>query len=82
VSNIKGYCPHCNANLDGDLVIDYPLSQGKSREEALEYAKVYAGWDEHGEDNRWGRAISLYCKDRDRTIEYRCPDCFKTWERK
>ena len=82
MSNINGYCPHCNANLDGELVIDYPLSQGESREEALEYAKFYAGWDEHGEANRWGRAIGLYCIDRDRTIGYRCPDCSKTWERK
>ena len=80
--NIHGYCPHCNANLDGDLVIDYPLSQGKSMDEALEYAKFYAGWEEHGEANRWGRAIGLYCRDRDRTIGYRCPDCDGTWERK
>ena len=79
--NINGHCPHCNVSLDGDLVIDYPLSQGKSMEEALEYAKFYAGWSEHGEDNRWGRAIALYCMDRDRTIGYRCPDCNETWER-
>jgi len=80
--NIHGTCPHCNANLDGDLVIDYPLSQGKSREEALAYAAMYAGWSEHGEANRWGRAISLYSLEKDRTIAYRCPDCHGTWERK
>ena len=80
--NIHGYCPHCNANLDGDLVIDYPLSQGESIKEALEYVKSYSGWDEHGEANRWGRAIGLYCRDRDRTIGYRCPDCNEVWERK
>jgi len=80
--NINGTCPHCNASLDGDLVINYPLSQGKSREEALAYAASYTGWEEHGEDNRWGRAVALYCMDRDRTIGYRCPDCNETWERK
>ena len=39
MSNINGNCPHCNADLDGDLVIDYPLSQGKtmSKDEALKY---------------------------------------------
>ena len=80
-NSIHGTCPHCNANLDGDLVIDYPLSQGKSKEEALAYTASYTGWEEHGEDNRWGRAVALYCMDRDRTIGYRCPDCNETWER-
>lgn len=79
--SIHGYCPHCNANLDGDLVIDYSLSQGKSKEEALKYSRFYDGWNEHGEDNRWDRAVGLYCEDRDRTIGYRCPDCNETWER-
>ena len=78
--NINGYCPHCNASLDGDLVIDHPLSQGKSMDEALEYAKFYDGWNEHGEANRWGRAISLYSLEKDCTIGYRCPDCNRTWE--
>jgi len=82
MSNINGTCPHCNASLDGDLVIDYPLSQGRSREEALAYAAMYAGWNEHGENNRWGRAISLYSLEKDCTIGYRCPDCNGTWERK
>lgn len=77
--NINGFCPYCNANLDDDLIIDYPLSQGKSREEALEYAKCYAGWNEYGEANRWGRAISLYSQLGDCTIGYRCPDCNRVW---
>lgn len=82
MSSIHGFCPHCNASLDGDLVIDYPLSQGRSREEALAYATMYAGWNEHGEANRWGRAIALYDIGKDRTTAYRCPDCQGTWERK
>jgi hypothetical protein len=67
MDNINGYCPHCNANLDGDLVINYPLSQGKTMGEALEYASFYAGWNEHKVLNRWGRAIALYDIDKDRT---------------
>ena len=81
MSNIHGYCPHCNANLDGDLVINYPLSQGKSMEEALEYASHYAGWNQNKEKNRWGRATALYSILKDRVIAYRCPDCEKTWDR-
>ena len=79
--NINGFCPYCNANLDGDLIINYPLSQGKSKEEALAYASSYEGWNEHGEDNRWGRIINLFCMEKDRTISYRCPDCSGVWEK-
>lgn len=82
MSNIHGTCPHCNANLDGDLVISYPLSQGKSMEEALRYAASYSGWNEHGENNRWCRAIGIYSIEKDRTMEYMCPDCQQTWDRK
>lgn len=78
---INGNCPHCNASLDGDLVTDYPLSQGKSKEEALAYAASYEGWNKHGENNRWCRAIALYDVAKDRTTAYRCPDCHKTWKR-
>jgi transcription initiation factor IIE alpha subunit len=80
MSNINGTCPHCNADLDGDLVINYPLSQGKTMEEAFEYAKNYQGWDNYKENNRFGRAIGLYSLDQDRTTGYRCPDCNETWE--
>lgn len=73
--NINGYCPHCKANLDGDLVIDYPLKQGKTKAEALEYASNYAGWDKHGELNRWGRKIGEYDPITDLTTSWKCPDC-------
>jgi len=81
MSNIHGYCPHCNADLDGDLVINFPMRQGMSMDEALAYASMYEGWSEHGEANRWSRAIALYDRDKDRTTAYRCPDCNETWER-
>jgi len=79
--SINGYCPHCNANLDGDLVIDYPLSQGKTMEEAIEYASFYAGWEKHGKLNRWGRQIGVYDMRKDRTVAYKCPDCNGEWGR-
>lgn len=81
MNNIHGFCPHCNANLDGDLVINYPLSQGKTMDEAFEYAKHCAGWEQHKILNRWGRAIALYDFIKHRTTAYRCPDCEGTWER-
>lgn len=81
IKNINGYCPHCNANLDGDLVINYPLEQGKTKEEAIEYASKYAGWTEYGEQNKWNRAIGHYSMEEDRTTGWGCPDCKKTWGR-
>lgn len=77
--NINGFCPHCNANLDGDLVINYPLSQGKTREEAVEYVQSYEGWNEHGLHNKWGRQIGQ--SNGDRITEWKCPDCNKSWAR-
>lgn len=79
--NINGFCPHCKANLDGDLVIDYPLKQGKTMEEAIQYAWSYAGWAQHDLKNRWDRAISIYSRELDRTTHYRCPDCDKDFPR-
>jgi hypothetical protein len=81
MSNINGYCPHCNANLDGDLVINYPLSQGYTPDLVLKYVASYEGWNEHREANRWNRAIALYDMRKDRTTAYRCPDCGETWDR-
>lgn len=79
--NINGYCPHCNADFDGDLVTDYPRSQGKSEEEILDYAKDYCGWNEHGVNNRWCRKISISSLELDRVTHYKCPDCNKQWPR-
>lgn len=79
--NIHGFCPHCNANLDGDLVIEYPLSQGKSIDEALAYAKNYCGWEKHGLLNRWGRKIGQSSMKEDRVTGWVCPDCHKSWAR-
>lgn len=81
MKNIHGHCPHCHTSLDGDLIINYPLNQGKTMEEAREYAENYGGWEEHGLENRWGRAIGIYDLYKDRTTHYKCPDCEKTWER-
>jgi len=79
--NIHGYCPHCKADLDGDLVINYPLSQGEDMAEAVRFASAYAGFKEYGLANRWGRAIGVYDMGRDRTVEWECPDCKGRWPR-
>ena len=81
VKNIHGYCPHCNADLDGDLVIDSLIKFGYPQNEVIEYAKYYQGYSEYGEFNRFTRKIGIYDVNKDRTIKWRCPDCKKTWGR-
>jgi hypothetical protein len=77
--NQHGHCPDCNANLDGELVIAYPLNQGKTLEEAIEYASNYAGYTENGLNSRFGRQIGIYDINRDRTTKWKCPDCGHEW---
>lgn len=72
--NEHGYCPHCNADLDGGDIYQTFLDQGRTPEEAKEVASHYCG-------TKWGREIGIYCIDRDRTVEYRCPDCGGHWDR-
>lgn len=79
MGNKNGYCPHCKADMDGDLVINYPLSKGETYEEALKYAKSYEGWEQYGVENRWGRQILIYDVRLDRTVRQRCPDCQGEW---
>lgn len=74
-------CPHCKVNLDGELIIESFIAQGKDYNEALRSAKYYAGWEKYGVTNRWNRRISIYCRDKDKTIMYKCPDCNKEWVR-
>lgn len=80
--NIHGHCPHCNANLDGDLIMNTAIEFfGYDKDEALAYASSYSGWDEYGPANRWSRKIGIYDRDRDGVRYYMCPDCQRTWER-
>ena len=78
--NIHGYCPHCKANLDGDLVLNTALEQCEGHvKDAIRYCSYISGWEKYGEANRWSRATAQYSIEQDRTISYRCPDCNNTW---
>lgn len=61
--SINGHCPHCNTNLDGDLIIDTLENPSD--------ASNFAGWNEHGDKNRWSRAMIVH---GDVNIRI-CPDC-------
>lgn len=80
MSNVNGFCPHCKVDLDGDRICDTFMEQGKTKEESIDYAKYYAGWEQHGMANRWSRAMGISSLELDRTTGYICPDCHKEFK--
>lgn len=78
-SNENGYCPNCDADFDGGSIYETGLKFHGSEEKALEYAAAYGATKEKGQ---WGRQISIYCMERDRTVSWKCPDCDHEWSRK
>lgn len=69
------FCPHCCVSLLGEKIIDVFLKQGKTYDQALEWARLYKGFEEYGIENRFGREIGIYDIEKDRTVYYICPDC-------
>jgi DNA-directed RNA polymerase subunit RPC12/RpoP len=80
MSNVNGFCPHCKADFDDNLIYDTFINQGKTKEEAIKCAKYYEGWEQYGPANRWSRAIGISSLELDRTTGYMCPDCHKEFK--
>jgi rubrerythrin len=78
MTNEHGYCPNCNADLDGGSIWETFYQLTGSEEEADRKAEMYGANREKG---RWGRTIALYDRDKDRTVAWKCPDCGHAWER-
>jgi hypothetical protein len=78
--NEHGYCPNCGMDFDGGLIFDTFIKQYDGDEEnALETASWYGATKTTG---RWGYKIAIYSMEEDRTVQWRCPDCEHTWDRK
>lgn len=75
--NEWGYCPYCGTDLDGEDMVEAFVKQGKSLSEAHVYAMVYYGYREG--TTKFGRVISLYDRESDRSFGCKCPDCNETW---
>lgn len=71
-------CPHCKANLEGDLIYDTFMEEYNDEDKALQTASMYGATKTAG---HWGRQIALYSLEEDRTYGYKCPDCGETWKR-
>jgi hypothetical protein len=78
MTNEHGYCPNCNADLDGDSIWEHFFQKTGNEEKADKAAEVYGATREKG---KFGRAIALYDRDQDRTVAWKCPDCEYAWER-
>lgn len=76
--NDHGYCPHCGADLDGDLIWETGLKMKGSEAGADEYAEAYGATRTTG---HWGRAMGIYDREKDCTVAWKCPDCGEEWER-
>ncbi len=71
-------CPECKVSLVGELVYEHFLRIKKNETEALEIAKQYGATKTAGYFNR---AISIYDRNKDRTVAFSCPDCNHRWDR-
>jgi len=78
MKNEHGYCPNCNADLDGGSVWVHFFKETGSEAEADRIAEMYGSTREKGQ---WGRAVALYDREKDRTSAYQCPDCNHIWDR-
>lgn len=73
-----GSCPSCGADMNGDMIWQTFMDKHGDEAEADRIAEMYGADRKHG---RWGRAIGIYDRDRDRTVSWMCPDCEHRWAR-
>jgi hypothetical protein len=76
--NEHGYCEKCNLDFDAGKIWDYFFEQYKSEDAADKVASLFGATREKG---RFGKKIGLYCRDKDRTLFYKCPECGHIEER-
>jgi hypothetical protein len=74
--NEHGNCPACGADLNGGLVWEHFYAETGSKEEADAIASMYGATRTSG---KWGRAVGIYDRDKDRTVAWECPDCTHRW---
>jgi len=74
--NEHGYCPNCNADLDGGLIWEFFYKEYGTKAMADEYAEAYGATRTTG---KWSRATGHYSLELDRTVGQTCPDCNHYW---
>lgn len=78
MKNEHGYCPSCNMDFDDDLIFDTFFEKYGNRKKALEVAEMYGATESKG---RWGKQIGIYSMEKDRTVQFKCPECDHIWNR-
>lgn len=78
--NENGYCPYCNADLDGEDIVEFFMKKDSvGKEEAYKWAKDYGYRPGH---TKWDRRICITPPERDVVTHYKCPDCGEVWKRR
>lgn len=72
-------CPRCNVSLEGGSIWEHFFRVTGSEESATDCASAYGATREN--NKQWKREIGIYSNHKDRTVAYRCPDCYHEWER-
>lgn len=70
------HCPHCNVDLRKESIYEYFLNR---YEGDIKKARKVAS--EYGGDGYFYNIISIYDRNRDKTVGYRCLNCSQSWER-
>jgi hypothetical protein len=78
MENENGFCPNCNADFDGENILQVLLRQGNSPQYSLYVAQNFYRYT--NTRTKFSRKISLYSFEKDKEIGYSCPDCNHTWD--
>lgn len=79
MKNENGFCPNCNADFDGENILQALLRQGKSPQDSLYIAQNFYGYKD--ERTKFSRKILVYSLEKDQGHESRCPDCNHIWSK-
>ena len=70
-------CPHCNYDLDGELIYETFIKKGYSEERSIEIAEMYGATKTSG---KWQNEISVSEGYTGEFLYYMCPACKGRWK--
>jgi hypothetical protein len=79
-------CPKCKSSWDGGSILETFIQQrnnGHAVWKDLTDQQIEEKMKEtYNEPYRWGRQISVYSRELDKTVYWKCPDCNTYFDRK
>jgi hypothetical protein len=77
----RGIYPKPKGNTTVERMVEMYGARWHLYREPLACQFCGADLRDHKHGPPYKREISIYCKDRDRTTHYKCPECKNTWLR-